>query len=168
MSRYVFHPDQGGPRGQQCDPRVPQRLPHLHRLRSRSGVLPLHIQPSGGNFHLSHKTITFSFQQLLGEDGTSILNHNAKTHTAHLKQWERDCFSCNITQAVPMTAWVIPSSQQFFELSLVDTQHRLFWCYPIILFLRFKDFPFSIVAREENLEMDPCTEDPAYSFQEMK
>ena len=68
----------------------------------------------------------WAIKQLLGEDGISILNHNAKTHTAILKQWERDCFSCNITQAVPMTAWVIPSSKQFFELSLVDTHHRLF------------------------------------------
>ena len=74
-----------------------------------------------------------------------------------------------IQKAVPMTAWVIPSSKQFFELSLVDTEHRLKW-FLIGGWIVSKDEKMSNALffsqlREKNLEVDPCTEDPGYSFQ---
>ena len=48
------------------------------------------------------------------------------TYNPQVSNWVKNSFFVLsfFEQAVPMTAWIISRSKQFYELSLVDTEHR--------------------------------------------
>ena len=63
------------------------------------------------------------------------------TYNPQVSNWVKNSFFVLtfFEQAVPMTAWIISRSKQFYELSLVDTEHRWrfvdpYWTIKIIRF----------------------------------
>ena len=58
------------------------------------------------------------------------------TYNPQVSNWVQNSFRVIIfEQAVPMTAWIISRSKQFYELSLVDTEHRWRFVDPCWVFL---------------------------------